>query len=506
MNENNELESDSSSNESLESENIENTLLLEDENKSNLQQINIEKSNITTEVDNDFNDVVTTSKSKKLLIITVIIIIVLLVGFGIFYMNSKRTMTKSIVLVKSNLKELFSFKLNNNNTYQKILNADTFTTKNDIKISSILGEYNFKIDSVTDNKNNNMQAIMSLLSDNKEIISLDMIMNDNKLYMKLKKFMEIYYYFDNLQMKVNELYEFQDIDFDYLIDIVTNNISDSIIKTDIKSKYVSTKINDEDKKVRKLTFEYNEDALSKLIVEICNDLKEDKALNELTKLTSLEKEAIKTNLDNLINDIKSSDIDNNKIIFSYIVYCDLFNNIIGYELSNDYFIISSLEDKNINEINIISNKEKKEVLNIIIEEKEEEYSIDLIYKENSEKLFRLNGIITKDDSFDFNLETMGQTIKIIGNNQIKEENGIVQINTITLSMLGQNLLDLTITSNITEGGNINLDDIKNAKNINEMNEDEQNRIIYNIMNDEVINEFITSLQNIFGSDTSILNE
>lgn len=450
------------------------------------------------ELDSDFTDIVTTSKKKKLLITTMIIIFSLILALFYIYLNSKTTMTRSIIAFGNNLKESFSSNLEKNKVYREIVSSNSYTTKSDIEISTALGDFNFLVDTIRENEN--IQSFISFISNDKEIILLDMIMNENKIYMKLEKFMKLYYYINNdTQIDLNEIFKTVDVDYNYMIDILITDISESISKNEIKSKYTTLNYNGKNKAVRKLTYEYNEDDISNLIIKICNDFKEDKVLNELSKLFHITKDEVRDLLDKIIQNVKSKSTSKNKILISYTIYCDLFNNIIGYEISNEMFTFNSIEDDNVIEINLISYKDKAKLgtLNIKLEETDMKDIIDISFIENEKELLEINGYVTKDSDFDYDIEIMGQQLNIHGNIFIKEENGITQISKIILNMFNQDLVTINLKTNIISGGNIDLSKIKNSKNINEVTLKEQEDLVNSIINDENINEFILPFKKFF---------
>ena len=123
--------------------------------------------------------------------------------------------------------------------------------------------------------------------------------------------------------------------------------------------------------------------------------------------------------------------------------------------------------------------------------------IDISFIENEKELLEINGYVTKDSDFDYDIEIMGQQLNIHGNIFIKEENGITQISKIILNMFNQDLVTINLKTNIISGGNIDLSKIKNSKNINEVTLKEQEDLVNSIINDENINEFILPFKKFF---------
>lgn len=436
-------------------------------------------------IDSDFNDV--SNKINASAIIVVILLILLCAGVY-YYFTPGNILIRSVVSLNEDFISATNKKNNNVPEYNMILySSESYTSKSDIKIESLIGNYNMNYSLVKDKNNSN--AILSLLEDKNELLKFNIYEENNTLYYKLLNVMDEYFYIENIDVIKN-----YNIDYSYMINKVTSEIKKSIIKSEVKSEKSNIKINGKNIKGKKITFVYTEKSLSELLVNILEDFKEEKILSDLSLLYGKEEKELKDMFDELIDEIKKD--NTNDEILNYSVYTNMLGKIIRYEINNDDILFYM----NDNELGFTFYEDNKEYMKFIlnIEETDKRYNISSTLHIDGEEILDIDGYTTKDkydNKFDFDVEVSGYKVNVYGNSKVKVNNteNIEETDVITINMMSQDLVKFTINSTLSKGGTVEKVDITNSKNMFDVTDEDINKISEKLIDKlQILDKFSTT--------------
>jgi len=269
----------------------------------------------------------TKPKNKKIIIVSVILGIVVIalaiVGFILFknYNNPRNRLVTSMIksFEKNNIIE------NNTKIYSIFSKGINMNLNGSLNLKVNNEEYiNGKIDfSIIDSPSDKQQYYnVKLSNDNEQIIDLEALSKDNRLYFSLKEIFDKFYYLED--MKYVEL-------FNENIEILENNIKNSISTYFKEDKFTKSNetitINGVEQKLTKINVSLSDKDMNKLITLILeNILKEENAL-KIFETEDYTYEDIKTDLQTNIDSLKETvEEESTETIISYNVY------VKGYEV------------------------------------------------------------------------------------------------------------------------------------------------------------------------------
>lgn len=369
----------------------------------------------------DQNPVVNNKKSSRnhmtvfAIILSVLSIGLLTVGF--FALSSPKTIVlQSISNWSGLLKE--SSNLEDDWLVQKIASSDKVGLKEELSLD--LGD-SFQLDfgkmgvtlDYNDDKKNKESSFQAKLQVGKDSLDLDGVLSDNKIYTKIKDVLEPYYF---TQFEYISLFENSDsIDSEKLVDIVFDNIKENINDKDFKKSKETVFLGDNAKKTNKISYEVTSWKLSKVCLDILEDIKNDKDL--MKSFTEIDEE-FATSIDEAIKELKKVEKEKDEVLFYYNVYYYGFNNIVMEELSDNKEAIQYYHYDNVHEFKIANIESNTNFFTLKTEQQKD-------------KSFKISGFIV--------------TYKYTGTYKKEEDKKSLSL---TLELDSQQEITLDITSNI----------------------------------------------------------
>lgn len=463
----------------------------------------------------EFNDNATNlnegnkKKSNKIITILATILSVVaigLIGGGIYFAgNSKSVLIQSFGNLSSNLKKILDTTVTDE-VSKKIATSDKVAVKGNLALNSSFGNYAVKYNILNDRVSKNSFFDLGLLINDEEVIGANILANQDNLYFKLKKFMDVYYYMSNEYLKYEESKEAEEINYKKMIDTVVEDIKENISEKDIVSSKTKITVNGKELKATKLTYTFTYSRLSKILLAILEDFKSDDLVSDLSKISGLEKSEIVDAIEDTITSIKNDQSNPDEKLFDYSVYYRGVNNVVKYELGDDEFVMSYVHNDNFTEISASLNEgnsdNTKLVVTITGDKNKYDFNADLVTADNSGNLnvkgkYEKNGDNSK---FDATLTVDGQSMALVGESKLLDKNISKTETTIKVTFDGQELFNLVVTSEV-DFDNVNIDTsvIKGAKNIEDVTPEEMEEIQNKLLNDPVIAAFIEGFASGFGS-------
>ena len=419
--------------------------------------------------------------------IIMLLLIILLVVLTLYVKNPK-------VILFKNISNIYNSLLENNNE-NTILKSILYNSN--ISISSKV------IVNLNDEEKNNVVLNTKYIEDkekktgylnidssisNEDLISLNSIMKDNKIYFKLKKLTEKYYYTDYKFVSI--LSNTTNDDIKYMLDIVKESITKNVKESEFIEEKTTIKINNKEEKVRKISFEITNKLISNIINDSLSEIKQDdKAMKILSENLEISINDLNQSIDGIIRDLNGNNSDSTSKI-DYNIYVKGLNKVIKQELVIDTNSIEYYEYDNTKEMKLLSYNQSFAEIKIIGNETGKITGILdglVLTGEYSQNKISLNlkpeGYTINDNKISFVIEIS----ETLNNNEYK--------NNIDLSCQiineGINMLDVdVIIENTIKNEEMPKIDISNSKDINQITEEEQTRITNKIMNIPLIQELM----------------
>lgn len=442
------------------------------------------------------------NKKKNNKIITIIatvlsVIAIGLIGGGIYFAgNSKSVLIQSFGKLSSNLKDILDTTVTDE-VSKKIASSEKVLVKGNLALNSSFGNYAVKYNILNDKISKNSFFDLGLLINDEEVIGANLLANQEKIYFKLKKFMDIYYFMSNEYIKYEESKDNVEIDFKKMIDIVVKDIKENINEKDIASSKTKITIDGKEVKATKLTYTFTSSRLSKIVIAILEDFKSDDLASDLSKISGLSKNEIVKKIDEAITSIKNDDADPDEKLFDYSVYYKGVNNVVKYELGDDEFVMAYVHNDKFTEISasFVGNPADESKFVVTINGDKDKYDFDalLVTNDNSGNL-NIKGNYEKsgdNSKFDATLTMSGQNMSLVGESKLLDKNTSKTETTIKVSFDGEELFNLVVSSEV-DFDNVNIDTsvIEGAKNIEDVTEEELEEIQNKLLSDPVISAFL----------------
>ncbi len=434
----------------------------------------------------------------KLIIILSSFLSVLAIGiicYGFYFTgNSKSVLIQSFGKFSNSATKMLD-SVSESESLKNFANSKKVLSKGKLTIDGAFGNYSFNYNAVSDSQKQVGVFDFDFLQDNKELIGTKIVSSDNKLYFKLKKFMDMYYYVSSEYVGNKEI---DDVDYEKIINAFVRNLKNGIDEKDIVKSKETISINGKDVNTTKLTYTFTNERLNKIAIMILEDFKKDDLLNELSKVVDISREELGKKIDSLIKEIKDSKEDSKEELFDYSVYYRGINSVVKYEVSDDKIELSYVCDGNFNEFNFIlvdGNDETK--LNLKLDKDGDKENIDgeLIF---SGVIIKLKGYYqdNKDTSkFKFTLSMAGEDFTIDGERKLLEkELNKYEVNAKFL-FGDEELFNINSVSEISYDADVSIsvDDIKNSKDVKDVTEEEVSEIYNKLLEDPNVSKFLESI-------------
>lgn len=429
-------------------------------------------------------------QNKKVTIFAIVLSVIsigLLVAGFLLVSSDKVVMLQSL----SNLFNKFDSALDNSSLYDKVANSKDVGIKANINL-------------VSDSASVDANVVVNYLEnqdDEKSKLELDLTMSDQKL-LGLDGALandNVHFYVDDITPNyyhtaleyANIISSLKANDYDKLMDLLKESVSDYIDNDDIKKEKVEITYNGKDKKVNKLSYAVTNEAIKGMVTNFVDSLKNDKELlknvaNYMGKTTDEMNQV----LDSLIQELTYDEVETG---FYYNVYYYGFNKIVRYELAdvNDKPVIEyTVGDK---EILNFYGEDDTVVISIEVEKKNNYFEISgFIYDSENDSEMPFVGSL-KDNTLTLVVTQDGVDIKLaITSTQEEKDNSYIYNNKFVLSAstLGEEIeigtLDINLEYYFGQKVDVNL---ANSIDVSEISESDMTIIQNNIMNHPIYQLF-----------------
>lgn len=427
-------------------------------------------------------------KTKKIPIIicTVLLVLVIVVLFAVtlYIKNPKVILSQNITKLYNNLID----SKESNNILKNILNSNTVMADSNIEITleddaNTFKDFNnikFNTKYIEDKKAKEGYLTLDSSIANNDFISLDALLSDNKIYIKLKDVMDNYYYSD---YKFTSLLSNSDNDdMKYILDIFKNNIIKNIENSNLTTKKDTIKINDKDTKVKKISLKINDKLINSIIKDSLNEFKNNsKAKKIIIENLDISESDLNEFIDQSLKEINTT--SGNQLNIYYNMYVKGLNKVVKQEISMDSYSLGYLEYNDTKEVYMSVYNQK--MLEIKISGDDSKGKIT-----GSLSILKINGSYDKD-KVNLTIEPQGFvsgenkiTVELKNKNASNNKEYKNECNMLIEVMEeGKKLFKVTakITSNIKPDEKIPNIDINNSKDMNEITIEEQNEITEKIL-------------------------
>ncbi len=509
-------------------------------NQNNVNTNNVEQNNQMPEMLGEIptnNNVNATQSVEELVkvknravvpLIIIFVLIVILIGGGVYWYFNKRENIEPKEVFTNTIDKMGEYIGNTVSTVKKATNDKIKMThkitgdlnSSDVEfadISKLIKNIEINLGLDVDYSSKIINSNVGLKYNSKDALNINAILNDKAMYLGLGNIYDKYIKQDiedvenvwNIEEKIN---------FDS-IDKATKEIL-NIIKNNLKDEYFTkekTTLNNVE--VTKHTMTISN--FKEYITNVANGIKSNNTLmNELKKLTGLTDEEITSNLDNMVEKIEDD---------SYI-HVEVY-------LNKKNKVEKIVDDSHLN-LEVYINKTDMFVLGnddqLVIESSNDRYNVIIKDKDGSLKQFA--DVKIEDKYFEINYNYEGVSASFIIDFRNNANNIDLKMKTVcdsrdetcekielSLSNIGtKNKGDLTLSVKIPSDGidelvlkdsyeivldsPITLPDLSGAIDYTELTEDDENKILDNVINNEVIAEIIKdlNLDDLFGNSEEAL--
>lgn len=428
----------------------------------------------------DNNSVNIGNKKKTLTVAIVLSVVALLVlGAGFYLFSSSKTvMLQSIGKMNTNVKKLVKDlrnekleKLLKNNNLNVELKADaTYAGQNLLSF-----DVNYGLD-----KKDNLNALfLNIMSSNQPIIDLKTVLKDNKLFFNINEALGyLYQEFDGSLINTNSSSYLDDIDYEKVLDYIFKSVKKEINVKEIKKDKETIKVDGKDKKVNKITYEFNKENIINILKNAIDNI-----LDDIDYSSDSQKEEIKNSLYLYVEQLNSMDINS----LYYSVYYYGFNNVVMVDFSRNGSTFKFYFKGDTKEITLLTDDE--EIFTINIEKDKDTYNLSGKFGE-----LEFNGTY-KNKKLDINLESSGLIInlKYEDDSKFVSDDEYTDEEKLKITILGQEIVfnsKLIINDNKLD----NIPNLDNAKDLNSLSQEE----LYILMNS------LSGLLNISVNSNSLL--
>lgn len=423
------------------------------------------------------------NKKKNIIISLVIIFVIGLIGMGYIYYAKNKTQNIYYQTIDQLGDALYKIFDNENSKPLKGTGTIDFsgtTNSQDLQeMFKILNKTKINMDLEMDQQNQKGNLLYDILYDEKTLLKANLLLNKNEMYCNL----------DNLYEKDIRLFKglsdqniWNDYSKDYKIIIqeLKEILKDSLKKEYFSKESVSINIDNHKEKVIKHTLKLTSKDLEDIQKEMLNKIKDnDKLIEALSNISNKSKNSIISKLNeykvepttknNVVSEIY---LDTKKELVKMVIKIDEDELIIEKIKNNEYIIKSN--DNNIGTI-VETEKETK----IVLIDEETNTTINIEIGKNKEK-----------NIFNIKIAISNVVLSFEINSSKDKVNG--EINVIVPDYDFD--FKINFTMNIKEVSKVEVRDVKNYIDIDEMTDEDFNKITENLINNSAaFNDLMKSI-------------
>lgn len=440
-------------------------------------------------------------KNKLLFILIPVIIILLALLGGFIYLK-----------LNSNPKQIFTGAINKAFEFLEVEEDKYTTVKSKVELSGsiesedesvkevkdILESSKIAINSEIDAKNLVVNENIQVVYNNENLINLDASVQDQKIYIALKDWLDKYIEVPVQEaelLKINEVADnLSSIDANLLLKSVQEEFVKEIQKQEFVQEKVKLNLDGKETKVTKSSLKLSEEQAVTFVKEFLENLKQNE---NFQKSIGENREDVIKNIETLLGDFPTEDFDQSTEICFSIYTKGILNKFVAVD-----FTIEE-EEKTTAGIEFVKQNEGKYEFAMYQNDEEERTNLIKITLED-EKESKTKGTIKisayfedevldlickyelKDEQLTFELSTTIENVELALSGNIIEK-GTTYSGTLMVSTKVQDFgtVNLNILYNFEYNVQIQRADISNATTIEELTDDEQQTFVNNIQNSKL---------------------
>lgn len=427
--------------------------------------------------------------------VTIFAIVLSVISIGLLIAGFLLVSSDKVVMLQSlsNLFNKFDNALDNSSLYDKVASSKNVGIKANFNLTSDSATANLVVNYLENQDDKKSRLELDLTMSDQKLLGLDGALANDNVYFYVDDITPSYYH--TALEYANIISSLKSNDYDKLMDLLKESVSDYIDDDEIKKEKVEITYNGKDKKVNKLSYAVTNEAIKGMVTNFVDSLKNDKELlKNVAEYMGTTTDELNEMLDSLLKELTYDEVETG---FYYNVYYYGFNKIVRYELAdvNDNPVIEyTVGDK---EILNLYGEDDTVAISIEVEEKQNnQYAISgFIYdSENDTKMPFTGGL--KDDTLTLVVTQDGVDIKLaITSTEEIKDNSYVYKNKFVLSAsaLGEEMDLGTLDSSIEYYFGEKVDfDVSNSVDVNLISEEDLTIIQNNIMNHPIY-QLINSL-------------
>ncbi len=347
----------------------------------------------------------------KFVRIFIFILLIALLGYGIYLLYQKKFVdNKSIItdIIEEKQKEvnkIMDMDFNKSYKYNGTINVDIEHNDQDKDLTDIFKDINLNIEGEMDFKNNINNTNITTKYENDDLINFNFYEQDNKIYLYFKDYYDKYIEISN-EVLVNSS-NINPNDLNVIIDSFYKSINKIIQNNEWQEKDEEISIKDQKINTKKNSLILKDKKINDTLIDIYNDLKNNQEFINVVKKYDAD---IVDNIDENINDLSNNPYDDEVTINLYVSKTLLNKDIVRYEIIFKNLDLKLIIDNVDNNTKNISIKVENADIDITIGKKIINFDIDINNEELKLKL-----------SAKFNIEEIKEVIKKEITNTIKIE-------------------------------------------------------------------------------------
>lgn len=432
-------------------------------------------------------------KNKLLFILIPVIIILLALLGGFIYLK-----------VNSAPKKIFTGAINKAFEFLEVEEDKYTTVKSKVELSGsiesedesvkevkdILENSKITINSELDTKNLFANENIQVVYNNEDLINLDAVIQDEKIYIKFRDWLDKY-----IEVQLNDVADnLSSIDTSLLLKSVQEELIKEMQKQEFVKEKVKLNLDGKETKVTKSSLKLSEEQAITFVKEFLENLKQNE---NFQKSIGENREDVIKNIETLLEDFPTEDFDQSTEICFSIYTKGILNKFVAVD-----FTIEE-EEKTTAGIEFVKQNEGKYEFSMYQNDEEERTNLIKITIED-EKESKTKGTIKisayfedevldlickyelKDEQLTFELSTTIENVELSLSGNIIEK-GTTYSGTLMVSTKVQDFgtVNLNILYNFEYNVQIQRADISNATTIEELTDDEQQTFVNNIQNSKL---------------------
>lgn len=425
-------------------------------------------------------------KKRVWIFLSIVLISLFLIGAGVyFYLNSSK------VIFSKAMNKMFDNLVEEKGLLDD-LDFDTLKVDTKTNLTLASGGESYKLNlagNVSYNeKNNKLYMDMNTNLNNQKLVDFQGMLDNNKIYFKIKDLMTKFYYID---LEIDSSQEIDEEELEHMLGLFGDSFFDSLKDEDFSNSKQKLELSGKNFATTKLSLKLTEEKIYDITTNFLTALKKDKEL--MSTLHKFDSEFTEKSIDDVLTEINETmeEVNNNNYVL-YTIYVDKNKDILRQEISmNDVddvtlkdmmFAVNSYKiDNNYEVVEIIVLDKGVEVVNLSVKETSKEDAMLTL----TSALIKAEGTIkttAAESSYDITVtDILGTKLGTIACVTKKEDNKNYMYN-LTMNVAIEDVkFALASKNNIVLDSKLTEFDVTGSQSIDTMSQAEQNTILNTII-------------------------